>query len=47
MYDRFLDWKSEFEKLQSGEISKDEYDEWRYSYPILEARLQKAVRRKK
>ena len=30
-------WNSEFEKLKSGEISKEEYDMWRYSYPRIKA----------
>ena len=24
-------------KLESGEITKEEYDQWRYTYPIMEA----------
>jgi transcriptional regulator with XRE-family HTH domain len=31
-------WNSEFEKLKSGEITKEEYDMWRYSYPLSEAK---------
>lgn len=30
-------WSSEFEKLKSGEITKEEYDMWRYSYPHIKA----------
>lgn len=30
-------WNSEFEKLKSGEITKEEYDMWRYSYPRIKA----------
>lgn len=30
-------WNSEFEKLKSGEINKEEYDMWRYSYPRIKA----------
>ena len=26
-------WKEQADKLSSGEISKDEYDNWRYHYP--------------
>lgn len=26
-------WKEQDDKLSSGEISKDEYDTWRYHYP--------------
>ena len=30
-------WNSEFEKLKSGEINKEEYDMWRYNYPLIKA----------
>ena len=30
-------WNSEFEQLKSGEINKEEYDMWRYSYPLIKA----------
>ena len=30
-------WNSEFEKLKSDEITKEEYDMWRYSYPRIKA----------
>ena len=30
-------WNSEFEKRKSGEINKEEYDMWRYSYPLIKA----------
>jgi len=36
MSDRFLDWKNEYDKLQSGDITGEEYDAWRYSYPRIE-----------
>ena len=26
-------WKEQADKLSSGEISKDDYDNWRYHYP--------------
>lgn len=30
---RFLDaWRQEADKLQAGEISREEYDQWRYNY---------------
>ena len=41
MYDRFVDWKNELDKLQSGEISMEEYDAWRYSYPRIEVKRTK------
>lgn len=30
-------WNSELKKLKSGEITKEEYDMWRYSYPRIKA----------
>jgi len=42
--DRFSEWKNELEKLRCEEITKDEYDAWRYSYPRLEAERQKQLR---
>lgn len=33
MLDMFLAWQKEAEKFKSGEISKEEYDQWRYNYP--------------
>ena len=29
-------WLAEATKLENGEISKEEYDEWRYKYPELD-----------
>ena len=29
----FYMWNSEAEKLKNGEITKEEYDQWRYNYP--------------
>ena len=29
----FSAWKKQSEKLKNGEISKEEYDRWRYCYP--------------
>ena len=37
MLDIFNAWSNESEKLKSGEISKEEYDQWRYNYPRMEA----------
>ena len=36
MYDMFHAWRSQAEKLESEEITKEEYDEWRYKYPELD-----------
>ena len=30
-------WYQQAEKLESGEITKEEYDQWRYTYPKMEA----------
>lgn len=32
MFDMFQAWQKQAAKLDSGEISKEEYDEWRYTY---------------
>ena len=29
-------WMEQADKLENGEISKEEYDEWRYQYPALD-----------
>lgn len=36
MFEMFSAWKKQVEKLKKGEIKKEEYDEWRYNYPIKE-----------
>ena len=33
MFDIFNAWRKESDKLKSGEITKDEYNAWRYNYP--------------
>jgi hypothetical protein len=33
MFDLFRVWYKEAKKLKNGEISKEEYDHWRYNYP--------------
>ena len=30
-------WANEAKKLEAGEITRDEYDHWRYTYPAVEA----------
>jgi len=30
-------WQKEAEKYRNGEISKEDYDHWRYTYPAVEA----------
>jgi len=38
MFDMINKWQCEAEKLVNGEISKEEYDQWRYTYPEVEAK---------
>ena len=33
MFDMFHEWQEQSAKLESGEITKEEYDQWRYNYP--------------
>ena len=33
MFEMFSAWQKQAEKLKSGEITKEQYDEWRYTYP--------------
>ena len=33
MFETFSVWKEQAQKLKNGEISKEEYDTWRYNYP--------------
>ena len=35
--ERFTAWQQEAEKFRKGEISKEDYDHWRYTYPEVEA----------
>jgi hypothetical protein len=36
MIDIFNAWQQEREKLRNDEITKEEYDKWRYNYPKAE-----------
>ena len=36
LLERFTAWQKEAEKYRNGEISKEEYDHWRYTYPVVE-----------
>lgn len=38
LFDFFSAWQKEAEKLKAGEISREEYDAWRYTYPEIEAK---------
>lgn len=33
MFEMFSAWQKQAERLKNGEITKDEYDQWRYNYP--------------
>ena len=33
MFDMIYSWQQQLQKLESGEITKEEYDRWRYHYP--------------
>ena len=37
MFEMFSKWANEAKKLKAGEITKEEYDHWRYTYPAVEA----------
>ena len=41
LLERFTAWQKEAEKYRNGEISKEEYDRWRYTYPEVEAQRTK------
>lgn len=44
MFEMFDTWQREYEKFQNGEISKEDYDKWRYTYPKMEAdRFKQAI----
>ena len=36
LLESFTAWQKEAEKYRNGEISKEEYDHWRYTYPEIE-----------
>ena len=36
LVDRFIHWQKEAEKYRRGEITKEDYDHWRYTYPEVE-----------
>jgi len=43
VFDIFYAWQREAERLKSGEITEDEYNTWRYTYPKAEAERTKAA----
>jgi transcriptional regulator with XRE-family HTH domain len=42
MFDMVNAWNNEAKKYRSGEITKEDYDNWRYRYPASEAERTKA-----
>lgn len=36
MLDMISNWQKQSQKLRNGEITKEEYDDWRYNYPKCE-----------
>lgn len=50
LYDMLYRWFQQKQKLQSGEIAKNQYDQWRYTYPQMEVertRLERVALREK
>jgi hypothetical protein len=43
MFEMFSAWQKEADKFRNGEISKEDYDHWRYTYPQVEAERTKAA----
>ncbi len=41
MFDMLHAWQQEAEKLKRGEITKEDYDTWRYTYPQVDAERKK------
>ena len=41
MFEMFTAWKEQAEKLKNGEISKEEYDRWRYNYPKNDIKVER------
>lgn len=37
LFDDLNSWQNEYQKYLDGEITKEEYDQWRYTYPKLSA----------
>lgn len=37
LFENFNSWQNEYQKLLDGEITEEEYNEWRYNYPKAEA----------
>ena len=37
LFEMFSAWQKKAESLQNGKITKEEYDDWRYTYPRMES----------
>ena len=40
----FKDWYKQRKRYENGEITKEEYDEWRYTFPPIEAQRYDDIR---
>ena len=47
MLEMFRDWQTQAERCREGEITEEEYDNWRYNYPRETVRKKRASLRKK
>lgn len=48
LLERLASWQEEAEQYRNGEISKEDYDRWRYTYPQMEAeRTREALDRRR
>ncbi len=43
MFDMFSAWQKEAQKLKDEQITKEQYDDWRYTYPKMEAERDRAA----
>lgn len=43
MFNMWNAWRKEAAKLEAGEITREEYDHWRYTYPRVEAERTRAA----
>lgn len=43
MFDMWNAWRKEAAKLEAGEITREEYDHWRYTYPVEAERTRAAL----
>ena len=38
LFDMLTSWQAQAAKLEAGEVTKEEYDQWRYRYPELDSK---------